>query len=74
MVIAVAGAIAIREYEEAAMVVSLFALAQWLEGRVSIGRARRSGKLIDLAPPQVLLRDDARRADRCDSSRLLPAR
>ena len=59
MVIAVAGAIAIREYEEAAMVVSLFALAQWLEAQ-SLDRARKAiGKLIDLAPPQVLVRDHA---------------
>ena len=59
MVIAVAGAVAIREYEEAAMVVSLFALAQWLEAQ-SLDRARKAiGKLIDLAPPQVLVRDHA---------------
>ena len=51
------GAVAIREYEEAAMVVSLFALAQWLEAQ-SLDRARKAiGKLIDLAPPQVLVRD-----------------
>lgn len=57
MVIAVAGAIAIGEFEEAAMVVSLFALAQWLEAQ-SLDRARRAiGKLLDLAPPQVLVRD-----------------
>ena len=57
MVIAVAGAVAIHEYEEAAMVVSLFALAQWLEAQ-SLDRARKAiGRLIDLAPPQVLLRD-----------------
>jgi Cd2+/Zn2+-exporting ATPase len=59
MVIAVAGAIAIREFEEAAMVVSLFALAQWLEAQ-SLDRARRAiGRLLDLAPSQVLVRDDA---------------
>ena len=59
MVIAVAGAVAIREFEEAAMVVSLFALAQWLEAQ-SIDRARQAiGKLIDLAPPEVLVRDHA---------------
>ena len=57
MVIAVAGAVAIRQYEEAAMVVSLFALAQWLEAQ-SLDRARQAiGKLIDLAPPEVLVRD-----------------
>ena len=50
MVIAVAGAIVIREYEEAAMVVSLFAAAQWLEAQ-SLDRARKAiGKLLDLAP------------------------
>jgi len=59
MVIAVVGAMAIREYEEAAMVVSLFALAQWLEAQ-SLDRARRAiGKLLDVAPPEVLVRDQA---------------
>ena len=59
MVIAVVGAVSIRQYEEAAMVVSLFALAQWLEAQ-SLDRARQAiGKLLDLAPPQVLVRDDA---------------
>ncbi len=57
MVVAVLGAVAIRQFEEAAMVVSLFALAQWLEAQ-SLDRARRAiGKLIDLAPPVVLIRD-----------------
>lgn len=59
MVIAVIGAIAIRQYEEAAMVVSLFAAAQWLEAQ-SLDRARRAiGRLLDLAPPMVLVRDAA---------------
>ena len=40
MVVAVVGAIAIRQFEEAAMVVSLFAAAQWLEAQ-SLDRARR---------------------------------
>jgi Zn2+/Cd2+-exporting ATPase len=58
MVVAVAGALAIREFEEAAMVVSLFAAAQWLEAQ-SLDRARKAiGKLLDLAPPEVLIRDD----------------
>lgn len=62
MVIAVAGAIAIRQYEEAAMVVSLFAAAQWLEAQ-SLDRARRAiGRLLDLAPSDVLIRDE--RGDR----------
>ena len=59
MVIAVIGAIAIRQYEEAAMVVSLFAAAQWLEAQ-SLDRARKAiGKLLDLAPSTVMVRDDA---------------
>lgn len=62
MVIAVAGAIAIRQYEEAAMVVSLFAAAQWIEAQ-SLDRARRAiGRLLDLAPSDVLIRDE--RGDR----------
>jgi len=59
MVIAVIGAIAIGEYEEGAMVVSLFAAAQWLEAQ-SLDRARQAiGKLLDLAPSTVLVRDQA---------------
>ena len=59
MVIAVMGAMAIGEYEEAAMVVTLFAAAQWLEAQ-SLDRARRAiGRLLNLAPSDVLVRDDA---------------
>jgi Zn2+/Cd2+-exporting ATPase len=58
MVIAVAGALAIRQWEEAAMVVSLFAAAQWLEAQ-SIDRARAAIRsLLDLAPADVLVRDE----------------
>ena len=57
MVIAVIGAMFIGEYEEAAMVVTLFAAAQWLEAQ-SIDRARHAiGKLIEQAPTDVLIRD-----------------
>jgi Zn2+/Cd2+-exporting ATPase len=59
MVVAVMGAMAIGEYEEAAMVVTLFAAAQWLEAQ-SLDRARRAiSRLLDLAPSQVLVRDQA---------------
>ena len=59
MVIAVIGAVAIGEFEEAAMVVSLFAAAQWLEAQ-SLDRARHAiGRLLDSAPVDVLIRDDA---------------
>ena len=58
MVVAVIGAMAIRQFEEAAMVVSLFAAAQWLEAQ-SLDRARKAiGKLLDLAVTDVLIRDD----------------
>ncbi len=59
MVIAVGGAMAIGEFEEAAMVVTLFAAAQWLEAQ-SLDRARKAiGRLLDLAVSDVLVRDDA---------------
>jgi len=59
MVIAVVGAVAIGEFEEAAMVVSLFAAAQWLEAQ-SLERARKAiGRLLDAAPAEVLVRDHA---------------
>lgn len=59
MVIAVMGAMAIAEFEEAAMVVTLFAAAQWLEAQ-SLDRARKAiGRLLDLAPSDVLVRDGA---------------
>ena len=59
MVVAVIGALALGEWEEAAMVVSLFAAAQWLEAQ-SLDRARQAiSGLLDLVPPEVLVRDDA---------------
>ncbi|HET9704716.1 MAG TPA: heavy metal translocating P-type ATPase [Vicinamibacterales bacterium] len=59
MVVAVIGALLIGEYEEAAMVVTLFAAAQWLEAQ-SLDRARQAiARLLDLAPSEVLVRDDA---------------
>jgi Cd2+/Zn2+-exporting ATPase len=59
MVVAVVGAMIIGEYEEAAMVVTLFAAAQWLEAQ-SLDRARKAiGRLIELAPNDVLVRDGA---------------
>jgi Cd2+/Zn2+-exporting ATPase len=59
MVVAVVGAIAIRQFEEAAMVVSLFAAAQWLEAQ-SLDHARQAiGKLIDQSPVEVWVSDPA---------------
>ncbi len=56
MLIAVTGALLIDRVEEAAMVVLLFSLAQWLEVQ-TLDRARRAiARLLDLTPPQVLVR------------------
>jgi Cd2+/Zn2+-exporting ATPase len=56
MVIAVAGAAVLGELLEAASVVFLFALAQWLEAR-TLERARQAIRaLIDLTPRQALVK------------------
>jgi Cd2+/Zn2+-exporting ATPase len=56
MVIAVAGAIALGEWLEAASVVFLFAVAQWLEVR-TLERARQAIRaLMDLSPPEALVK------------------
>jgi Zn2+/Cd2+-exporting ATPase len=56
MLVAVAGAIALGEWSEAASVVFLFALAQWLESR-AMDRARGAIRaLMELAPAEALVR------------------
>jgi Cd2+/Zn2+-exporting ATPase len=58
MIIAVAGALVLGDWSEAATVVFLFALAQWLEAR-TLERARQAIRaLLDLAPPQAIVRRD----------------
>ena len=58
MVIAVAGAMGLREWTEAASVVFLFALAQMLEVR-AMDRARGAIRaLMDLAPAEAIVRRD----------------
>lgn len=53
MSIAVTGAILIGEWPEAAMVMSLFALAEWIEAR-SLNRARHAvEQLLSIAPEQA---------------------
>src|SRR5689334_11551742 len=60
MVIAVAGALALGDWPEAASVVFLFAVAQWLEVR-TMERARQAIRaLIDLAPREALMRRNGR--------------
>jgi Cd2+/Zn2+-exporting ATPase len=58
MVIAVAGALVLQEWFEAASVVFLFALAQWLEAR-TLERARQAIRaLIELSPREAIVRRD----------------
>jgi Cd2+/Zn2+-exporting ATPase len=60
MVVAVAGAMGLGEWSEAASVVFLFALAQLLEAR-AMDRARGAiGALMDLAPTETVVRRDGR--------------
>jgi Cd2+/Zn2+-exporting ATPase len=60
MVIAVAGALVLGDWPEAATVVFLFAVAQWLEVR-TMERARQAIRaLIDLAPREALVRRNGR--------------
>jgi Zn2+/Cd2+-exporting ATPase len=59
MVIAVDGALALRDWAEASTVVFLFALAQWLEVR-TLERARHAIRaLLDLSPRQAVVRRGA---------------
>ena len=60
MVVAVAGAAALGDWLEAAVVVWLFGVAQWLESR-STRRAQRAIRaLLTLAPDRALVRRDGR--------------
>ena len=57
MIVAVAGALVLSEWIEAASVVFLFAVAQWLELR-TMERARQTIRaLLDLSPREALVRD-----------------
>src|SRR6185436_16926422 len=65
MIIAVAGALALGDYVEAATVIWLFGIAEWLEAR-SLDRARHAIEaLMTLTPPVALVR-------RATGERLLP--
>jgi Cd2+/Zn2+-exporting ATPase len=58
MVVAIAGAVALGDWFEAASVVCLFALAQWLEVR-TLERARQAIRaLVDLSPREALVLRD----------------
>ena len=60
MVIAVAGALALGDWPEAASVVFLFAVAQWLEVRTMEHARQAIRALIDLAPREALVRRNGR--------------
>ncbi|MEQ1757757.1 MAG: cation-translocating P-type ATPase [Vicinamibacterales bacterium] len=60
MVVAVAGALVLGDYLEAASVVFLFAVAQWLEVR-TMARARQAiSSLMDLSPKDAIVFRDGR--------------
>jgi Zn2+/Cd2+-exporting ATPase len=62
MVVAVAGALALGEWFEAASVVFLFAVAQWLEVR-TLERARQAIRaLVDLSPREATVRRNGQEA------------
>ena len=64
MVMASIGAAVIGAWGEAAVVVVLFGVAEWLEG-FSVGRARGAiSKLLDLAPPTARIRTDKGMVDK----------
>ena len=60
MVIAVAGALALGDWPEAASVVFLFGVAQWLEVRTMEHARQAIRALIDLAPREALVRRNGR--------------
>ncbi|XOT97355.1 cation-transporting P-type ATPase, partial [Alcaligenes pakistanensis] len=58
MSIAVTGAVILAQWPEAAMVMSLFSLAEWIEAR-SLDRARNAvDSLLKLVPDEVLVSAD----------------
>jgi Cd2+/Zn2+-exporting ATPase len=58
MVIAVAGAIVLGEWLEAATVIWLFGVSEWLEARTMARRARAIRDLMTMAPSEALVRKD----------------
>jgi Zn2+/Cd2+-exporting ATPase len=68
MAIAVAGAISLQQYAEAAAVIVLFAIAQMLEVRTLEHARRAISALLDLTPAEALVRDaDGERRVHVDS-------
>ena len=68
MLVAVVGAMVLGEWAEAATVVFLFAIAQWLESR-SMDRAREAIRaLMDLTPGRGARPPRRSRRDACRSS------
>jgi Cd2+/Zn2+-exporting ATPase len=63
MIIAVAGAVLINQYEEAGMVVFLFALGNTLQAYTLDKTRRAIASLMELAPPRALVRRNGQEID-----------
>ncbi|GAQ83115.1 heavy metal atpase 2 [Klebsormidium nitens] len=66
MTIAVGGALALGDFEEAASVVFLFAIADWLEGRTSERARCALEAVLSLAPDTAVLADTGQRVPTSD--------
>nr|ATO92536.1 putative P1B-ATPase heavy metal transporter [Iris lactea var. chinensis] len=55
MLIAVAGAVALRDYSEAGFIVFLFTLAEWLESRASSKATAGMSALMSMAPQKAII-------------------
>ncbi|WOK94385.1 inactive cadmium/zinc-transporting ATPase HMA3 isoform X1 [Canna indica] len=63
MLIAVGGAIALREYSEAAFIVFLFTVAEWLESRASHKATVGMSSLMSMAPQKAVLAETGQVVD-----------
>ncbi|RWR75219.1 Cation-transporting P-type ATPase [Cinnamomum micranthum f. kanehirae] len=66
MLIAVGGSIAMRDYWEAAFVVFLFTIAEWLESRASYKATAVMSMLMNMAPQTAILAENSQVVDAGD--------